>query len=55
MPYSFIAVTTGMLTLAVLGGHMSEWTYIINGPCIVELSTCIDDAGDLPLLSSYRI
>ena len=35
-----------MLTLAVLGGYMDEWTYIINGPCLAELSHCIDDAGD---------
>ena len=31
---------------------MSEWTYIINGPCIVEVSTCIDDAGKGELVCS---
>jgi class 3 adenylate cyclase len=40
-----IAVTSGTLSLAILGGYLDEWTYIINGPCLSELSTCIDDAG----------
>ena len=40
-----IAVTSGPLSLAMLGGYMDEWTYIINGSCLSDLSTCIEDAG----------
>ena len=40
-----IGVTAGTLTFAVLGGHMDEYTYVVNGACLAELSQCIDDAG----------
>ena len=47
-----IAVTSGDITLAVLGGYNDEWTYIINGPCMTELSKCIDAAGSQEIVAS---
>ena len=40
-----IGITSGMIELAVLGGLNGEWTYLINGPCMEELSHCIFHAG----------
>ena len=34
-----IAVTSGTLTLAILGGCNDEWSYIINGPCLSGINT----------------
>ena len=39
-----IAVTVGEIKLGILGGFNDEWSYIANGPCLSELSTCITDA-----------
>ena len=47
-----IAVTYGQINLAILGGHNDEWSYIINGPCLSELSSCIDDAGPKEVVCS---
>jgi hypothetical protein len=47
-----IAVTYGEINLAILGGHNDEWSYIINGPCLSELSSCIDDAGPKEVVCS---
>lgn len=40
-----IGISKGAMTLAFLGGHNSFWTYLINGPCITQLSSCIEDAS----------
>ena len=47
-----IAVTYGEINLAILGGHNDEWSYIMNGPCLSELSSCIDDAGPKEVVCS---
>ena len=47
-----IAVTSGDITLAVLGGYNDEWTYIVNGPCMTELSKCIDAAGPTEVVTT---
>lgn len=47
-----IAVTVGELRFAVLGGFNNEWAYIINGPCIAELSECIELAGPRQVVAS---
>lgn len=39
-----IAVTAGDIKLAILGGYNDEWSYIINGSCLSDLSSCIEDA-----------
>jgi class 3 adenylate cyclase len=38
------AVSCGPIQFALLGGVNDEWTYLMNGPCISELTTCIDNA-----------
>lgn len=40
-----IAVSYGEMSFSTLGGHNGEWTYLLNGPCISELSSCLDDSG----------
>ena len=47
-----IAVTVGELRFAVLGGLNNEWSYVLNGPCTYELSTCIDLAGPRQVVAS---
>ena len=47
-----IAVTEGTIKLGVLGGFNDEWSYIINGPCLSELSACIEDAGPKQVVCS---
>ena len=39
-----IAVTVGEIKFGILGGFNDEWSYIANGSCLSELSTCITDA-----------
>lgn len=36
----------------MLGGLNNEWSYIINGPCITELSGCIELAGPKQVVAS---
>jgi hypothetical protein len=38
------AISCGPIQLAVLGGVNDEWTYLMNGGCIGELTNCIDNA-----------
>ena len=47
-----IAVTVGELKFAVLGGFNNEWSYILNGPCINQLSACIELAGPKQVVAS---
>ena len=47
-----IAVTIGELRFAILGGFNNEYSYIINGPCIAELSKCIELAGPRQVVTS---
>ena len=37
-----IAISCGKITLAVLGGYRDEWTFILNGECLNEMSCCIN-------------
>ena len=36
----------------MLGGHRNEWTYLLNGECISELSSCLDDAGPREIVTT---
>ena len=38
------AVSCGLIQVALLGGVNNEWTYLMNGACISELTHCIDNA-----------
>jgi class 3 adenylate cyclase len=38
------AVSCGPIQFALLGGVNDEWTHLMNGPCISELTVCIDSA-----------
>ena len=40
-----IGVSYGAMKMALLGGHQGQWVFLMNGTCVSELSTCIDDAG----------
>ncbi len=40
-----IGISQGEMTVAFLGGYNGSWTYLVNGPCISQLSSCIDDAA----------
>lgn len=42
---SHIGISCGPMSMAILGGHDNKWVYLMNGACISELSSCIDDAG----------
>ena len=37
-------VSCGDMSFGVLGGYKNKWTYLLNGSCIPELSTCLDDS-----------
>lgn len=40
-----IGISLGDMTAAFLGGFNGSWTYLVNGPCISQLSSCIEDAA----------
>lgn len=40
-----IGISSGDMTAAFLGGFNGSWTYLVNGPCISQLSSCIEDAA----------
>ena len=42
---SHIGVSCGYMSMGILGGHENKWVYLMNGACISEISSCIDDAG----------
>jgi hypothetical protein len=39
-----IGISTGDIAFGMLGGHENCWDYLISGPCLMELSQCLDDA-----------
>ena len=39
-----VALSSGELYLAVIGGFQDKWTYVLNGEPLQELSSCIDEA-----------
>lgn len=45
-----IAVSYGDICFALLGGHLNDWVYAINGSCIQQLSDCIDEAKSKELV-----
>ena len=47
---SHIAISCGEMSFASLGGFRNQWTYLMNGAPISELSTCIDEAGSLQVV-----
>ena len=47
-----IAITCGTIEIALLGGINDEWTYLMNGTCMPDLSSCIDDAGEQEIVCS---
>jgi class 3 adenylate cyclase len=47
-----IAVSAGEVCLAVLGGVGEVWSAAVNGPCLSDLSSCIDDARSQELVIS---
>lgn len=47
-----IAISYGQMSFATLGGHRNEWTYLLNGECISELSSCLDDAGSREIVTT---
>jgi hypothetical protein len=42
---SHIGIAYGDVTIAILGGYNSEWVHVLNGPCLSQLSSCLDNAG----------
>ena len=40
-----IALSCGRMYFATLGGFQGHWTYLLNGPCIAELCSCLNDAS----------
>ena len=40
-----IAMSYGELNFAIVGGYEHQWLYILNGACVPELSSCIDEAN----------
>lgn len=39
-----VAISVGEICFAVLGGYRRHWENLISGPCIFEISQCLDDA-----------
>lgn len=52
---SHIAISCGEMTFVSLGGFRNQWTYLLNGSPISELSTCIDDAGSLEVVVTKAV
>lgn len=42
---SHIAISCGMFRFATLGGYKNQWVYMLNGECLSEISSCVEDAG----------
>jgi hypothetical protein len=40
-----IAISYGEMKIALLGGLNDQWVHVMNGLCVSELSSCIEDAG----------
>jgi hypothetical protein len=41
---SHIGLSYGDMSLATLGGVGTHWVYLLNGPCLSQLHSCVDDA-----------
>lgn len=39
-----VAVSCGEMCFGILGGYENRWECLISGPCLQELSSCLDDA-----------
>ena len=39
-----VGIGGGLLTFELLGGYEDNWTFIVSGRCLSELSQCLDDA-----------
>ncbi|RYH30580.1 hypothetical protein EON65_04680 [archaeon] len=39
-----IGVTCGEVCFGVLGGYDDKWDCLVSGPCLMDLSQCLDDA-----------
>ena len=39
-----VAMTCGEMCFGILGGYEHRWECLISGPCLQELSSCLDDA-----------
>ena len=48
------ALSCGEMSIATVGGHDNEWTYLLNGSCISELS-CIDDAKSREVVITSKL
>jgi class 3 adenylate cyclase len=47
-----IAIGCGEMCFGVLGGFDNQWECLISGPCIQDLSACLDDAGKREIVLS---
>jgi class 3 adenylate cyclase len=45
-----IAISHGDLCFSFLGGYENDWVYVVNGKCMSQLSSCIDDAASKQLV-----
>ena len=59
-----VAVSCGEMCFGILGGYEDRWECLISGPCLQDLSSCLDDApskcavisaGCVEVLSTSRI
>ena len=42
---SHMAITSGVMSFAVLGGFEDNWVYILSGDPLVQMSSCLEEAG----------
>ena len=47
-----IGVTCGLLKIAALGGVNNEWIYVMHGPCLADLRSCLNDASSQEVVCS---
>lgn len=48
-----VAISHGEMSLAVLGGYESKWSYLLNGIPLEQLSSCLEDAGSKEVVVSH--
>ena len=46
---SHVGLSCGELEYAAIGGFKGEWTHILSGAIIPQLSSCVDEAGSKQL------
>ena len=49
-----IALSCGRMYFATLGGFQGHWSYLLNGPCIAELCSCLTDASPKQVVMTAR-